>query len=111
MKQIPEEGRIFIVKDEKEQTIDSVLSKVKSTCFIREYKLDARGWILDVLNCVNRIPSRQFTLEQMYLFVPELEMKHPENHHVRDKIRQQLQVLRDKGILEFEGRGRYRKII
>lgn len=33
-----------------------------------------------------------------------------ENHHVKDKIRQQLQMLRDNGIIEFTGRGHYRKI-
>ena len=77
--------------------------------FIREYQLDARGWILDILACVNKIPLKEFTLEQMYSFVPELERKHPDNHHVRDKIRQQLQILRDKGIIEFIGRGKYRK--
>ena len=37
----------------------------------------------------------------------ELARMHPENRHVRDKIRQQLQVLRDKGFLEFVGRGEY----
>ena len=51
-----------------------------------------------------------FTLEQMYKFEQILSIKHPENHHVRDKIRQQLQVLRDNGIIEFVGRGHYRKI-
>jgi len=33
---------------------------------------------------------------------------HPNNAHVRDKIRQQLQVLRDLGLLEFLGSGSYR---
>ena len=33
---------------------------------------------------------------------------HPDNRHVRDKIRQQLQVLHDLGFVEFLGRGRYR---
>ena len=33
---------------------------------------------------------------------------YPANHNVRPKIRQQLQVLRDRGWLEFVGRGRYR---
>jgi type II restriction enzyme len=32
---------------------------------------------------------------------------HPHNAHVRDKIRQQLQVLRDLGLLEFLGGGSY----
>lgn len=110
LKQIPEEGRIYIIKDEKEQSVDEIISKVKRTSFIREYKLDARGWILDILNCVNKIESRDFTLEQMYKFEPLLSIKHPENHHIKEKIRQQLQVLRDKGIIEFNGRGHYRKI-
>jgi type II restriction enzyme len=33
---------------------------------------------------------------------------HPDNRHVRDKIRQQLHVFRDLGFVEFLGRGRYR---
>jgi len=32
---------------------------------------------------------------------------HPGNHHVREKIRQRLQVLRDLGLLEFHGDGHY----
>ena len=110
LQQIPEEGRVYIVKDEVEQPVEEIISKVQKMNFISGYKLDTRGWILDILNCVNRIPTRTFTLEEMYMFVPELELKYPENHHIRDKIRQQLQLLRDKGIIEFEGRGRYRKI-
>ena len=38
----------------------------------------------------------------------ELSKKHPDNRHIKDKIRQQLQVLRDKGYLEFSSRGNYR---
>ncbi len=33
---------------------------------------------------------------------------HPQNHHILDKIRQQLQVLRDLNLLEFLGSGCYR---
>lgn len=86
------------------------MAKIKRTDFISQYKLDARGWILDILNCVNKIEERDFTLEEMYQFADVLALKHPENHHVKDKIRQQLQILRDKGIIEFNGRGHYRKI-
>ncbi|MGI0085759.1 MAG: DpnI domain-containing protein, partial [Nitrososphaerales archaeon] len=32
----------------------------------------------------------------------------PNNAHIRDKIRQQLQVLRDMGLIEFLGSGSYR---
>ena len=110
LKKIPNEGHIYIVKDEVVQPVDNIISKVKKTEFIKEYKLDARGWILDVLNCINTINNRDFTLEQMYQFETQLQIKHPENHHIKDKIRQQLQMLREKGIIEFRGRGCYRKL-
>lgn len=110
MKQIPEEGRIYVIKDEEEIPSEEVISKIKRTEFIADYKLDARGWILDIFNCINKIPDKDFTLQQMYAFTDELILKHPENHHVKDKIRQQLQILRDKGIVEFHGNGHYRKL-
>ena len=109
-KQIPEEGRIFIVKNEMEIPRKEIISKVRRTEFIKQYKLDARGWVLDVLNCVNKIEGRDFTLEQMYEFEDVLAKKYPNNNHIKDKIRQQLQILRNKGIIEFRGRGNYRKI-
>ena len=87
-----------------------IISKVRRTEFIKQYKLDARGWVLDVLNCVNKIEGRDFTLEQMYEFEDVLAKKYPNNNHIKDKIRQQLQILRNKGIIEFRGRGNYRKI-
>lgn len=110
LKQIPEEGRIFIVKNEVEVLQEEIILKVRRTEFIKQYKLDARGWILDVLNCVNKIEGRDFNLEQMYKFEEVLAKKYLNNNHIKDKIRQQLQILRDKGIIEFRGRGNYRKI-
>lgn len=110
LKQIPEEGRIFIVKNEMEIPRKEIISKVRRTEFIKQYKLDARGWVLDVLNCVNKIEGRDFTLDQMYEFEDVLAKKYPNNNHIKDKIRQQLQILRNKGIIEFRGRGNYRKI-
>ena len=63
-----------------------------------------------MLNCINSIKTQNFTLDQVYAFEDILAEKHPSNHHIRDKIRQQLQFLRDKGIIEFNGRGKYSKI-
>jgi type II restriction enzyme len=37
-----------------------------------------------------------------------LEKLHPDNRHVKDKIRQQLQALRDAGLLLHIGRGEWR---
>jgi site-specific DNA-methyltransferase (adenine-specific) len=46
----------------------------------------------------------------VYAKADYLGQLHCNNSHVRDKIRQQLQVLRDMGILEFLGNGAYRLI-
>ena len=61
-----------------------------------------------MLNCVEHIGQTEFTLDDVYKFENYLSELHPENNHVKPKIRQQLQVLRDAGILEFKARGHYR---
>lgn len=43
-------------------------------------------------------------------FEEELQEKYLKNNHVKDKIRQKLQVLRDNGYIEFMGNGEYRKL-
>ena len=63
---------------------------------------------MDILSCVERLDTT-FTLKQMYEFVKELSIKHPNNNNIEAKIRQQLQFLRDKGFVEFTSRGNYRK--
>jgi hypothetical protein len=59
-------------------------------------------------DAVERIPTNEFTNEEVYAFARELEQLHPDNRHVRDKIRQQLQVLRDAKLLIHTGLGRWR---
>ena len=51
------------------------------------------------------------SLEDVYAFEGNLETKQPANHNVLAKTRsgQQPQFLRDKGVIEFLGRGHYRK--
>lgn len=66
-----------------------------------------RGWTLDVLNAVRSLQLDTFSLADVYAKEAILSAAHPKNRHVREKIRQQLQVLRDVGIIEFIGDGRY----
>ena len=63
------------------------------------------------MDCIDDLPVRpgeQFELEDVYAFEDRLAETYPENRHVRAKIRQQLQVLRDEGLVEFLGDGEYR---
>lgn len=66
---------------------------------LREIKATQRGWTLDVLNLVRRLGKTEFTNDDVYAFDCELERLHPDNRNIRPKIRQQLQVLRDAGLL------------
>ena len=57
--------------------------------------IEAKGWLLDVLVCVERIKKQEFSLDDVYGFEAYLQVKHTENHNVKAKIRQQLQFLRE----------------
>lgn len=108
---IPESGKVYFVRNGSVIPQEEVLSKWQKTLFLREEKeMTARGWMLDVMRCVEKIGKPDFTLEDVYQFEQELSLLHPENNHVKDKIRQQLQVLRDKNYLEFVSRGKYHLI-
>lgn len=108
LQDIPQTGKIFFVKNSQIEPKKNVLAKWQKTLFLREEKeISAKGWLLDVMNCVEQMRDKEFTLEQIYTFENYLCKKHPENKHIKDKIRQQLQILRDKGFLKFIERGRY----
>ena len=66
-----------------------------------------RGWTLDVLNLIRSLHKQTFSLADAYMLETHLAHLHPANRHVRPKIRQQLQVLRDLSLLTFLGHGQY----
>ncbi|MDP3930615.1 MAG: phospholipase D-like domain-containing protein [Bacteroidota bacterium] len=69
-----------------------------------------KGWKLEVFRCAQSIPNQIFSLKDINKFEPQLKKIYPSNHTITDKIRQQLQNLRDLGLLEFLGNGRYKKL-
>jgi len=108
LENIPGDARIHLVKDGV-----VVPSAQVRDCYARIRPLEKvpvkeRGWMLDVLRVVQALGKREFTNGEVYRFAPELEKLHPENRHVRDKIRQQLQFLRDRGLLTQVERGVWR---
>lgn len=106
---IPDIGKIFYVQNGISKSKAEVLDKWSKTEFVKSTSnIEAKGWLLDVLVCVERLRKQEFSLEDVYAFEAYLQTKHPENHNVKAKIRQQLQLLRDKGVIEFRGRGQYR---
>lgn len=109
LQKIPQTGKIFFVKNRQVEPKDKVLREWKKTLFLREAKgTSAKGWLLDVMNCIEKLEIKEFSLNEVYTFEEFLSKKYPDNIHIKAKIRQQLQVLRNKGYLEFVERGRYR---
>lgn len=108
---IPKQGRINIIENQKLSDKKIVVEEYSKMKKLQTDNIENRGWLLDVLLCVNSINSVEFSLQDMYTFVGILEKKHIHNNNVESKIRQQLQILRDKGFIVFLSRGRYRKII
>jgi len=108
---IPQSGKIFYIKNGQIETKQKILKGWAKTLFLRDEKTTLnKGWILDVMNCIDRLGKKEFNLDEVYSFKGFLQEKHPQNKHIHDKIRQQLQLLRDKGYLCFVSRGKYRLV-
>jgi type II restriction enzyme len=105
---IPPDARIQIISEGKPVEAATVRAQYDRIRPLAKLDAKQRGWTLDVLNVVRSLGKKEFDLAEVYTSEEKLAKLHPANRHVRDKIRQQLQVLRDLGILEFHGRGEYR---
>lgn len=109
IRNVPAAGRIFLIQNRRIESKNNVISQWKRTLFLKEeMKLEVKGWLLDIMKCVDNFGNGEFTLSDIYRFEGQLAIKHPQNKHVKAKIRQQLQILRDKGYLEFQGGGKYK---
>jgi len=106
---VPETGKIYWVRNGRVRRMEEVRQDFSKALFLREKPQSSRGWILDVMYCVDAIKKELFSLSDIYQFESQLAKKYPYNRFVKDKIRQQLQLLRDQGMIEFLGCGIYRK--
>ncbi len=105
--QIPEDGKIVMISSGlclPERQVRNEFSRVRR---LAEIPPQLRGWTIDVLNAIRRLGKIQFSLGELYAIESDLQNAHPNNRNVRPKIRQQLQVLRDLGLLRFISPGSY----
>lgn len=108
---LPVDSMIDIVRDEIERPAEGVREAWQRFAFLRAATPESRGWTADVLACVRDARRSEFALQDVYAFEDRLGRLHKDNRNVRPKIRQQLQVLRDHGVIEFLGHGRYRVML
>ena len=71
-------------------------------------------WTDAVWNCIELMGVKvgsTFTLDEIYEAESILARIYPKNKHIKDKIRQQLQIMREQGYLKFvDNSGVYRRI-
>ena len=67
-----------------------------------------RGWTTLTLSIVRGLAKKSFLLSDLYDKERMFEVCYPHNRNVRPKIRQQLQILRDLGLIRFDGQGKYK---
>jgi hypothetical protein len=109
---VPKEKRVKFEKSEKD-LFPAVSYEPEDDLYdggITTITKTLSGWRLDTFKVVSEIPTNIFQLEQIYAYKQRLQKLHPKNRYIEDKIRQQLQELRDLGLIEFLGGGVYRKL-
>jgi len=104
---ISQDGKIAVVSNGSSVAAQHVRGEFWRVRKLAELPPEVRGWTLDVLTTIRKLRKIQFSLQELYQFEPYLQSIHPRNQNVRPKIRQQLQILRDLGLIEFTSLGNY----
>lgn len=96
---IPPETLIGIIKDSRIAPIKSVRERCKNVEALESLPRSTRSWAINVLNELRRLGLEEFETKDAYTLEGRMSLIYPDNNNVRAKIRQQLQVLRDIGLL------------
>lgn len=107
---IADDGKIPLITGGHPRLPKDVRNHYDSIRPLSRLSAAVRGWTLDVLTVISKIHSPSFEIADVYKFEGELSKSYPSNKNVKAKIRQQLQILRDLGFIEFLGNGRYHHI-
>jgi len=103
---IPNNGKVFYIENSTWVPREQIIDKYRKTKFLNT-NIASRSWAVDIMKCIESLKKVDFELSDIYAFQDELKNRHPENNHINDKIRQQLQLLRNNGYLRFCGKGKY----
>lgn len=108
---IPIDGEITVIGAGVARPKSSVRSKFRRFLPLAKLSAAQRGWTTLTLCVIRRLGKPTFSLGEVYLREHEFSAAYPKNQHLHAKIRQQLQCLRDLGVLAFEGKGKYRLLV
>ena len=101
------DGEIKLVEKGRARSKEDVRRQFRRFMPLSTIAPSERGWTTLTLSIVRGLRKRSFSLYDLYEKERIFEISYPRNKNVRPKIRQQLQVLRDLGVIRFEGHGKY----
>jgi type II restriction enzyme len=105
--QLLPDARIGVVIDSITAESSEVRRRFAKLRPLNQLPPSLRGWTLEVYRGLVSLQKQRFTLQEAYKLERSLHASYPGNNNVRSKIRQQLQILRDLGMLNFIGGGEY----
>lgn len=107
LSRIPLDGRIPFVEDFEAKLPADVRASWDRFRFLTRTPAARRGWIEDVLRVIRELGKQTFHLNELYAHEAAFARLHPANRNIRPKIRQQVELLRDRRFLKPLGAGRY----
>ena len=100
--------RILYKKNsDRRNLLKSFEDKTKTLQHPKPALKDLIGWLKLVFEY---LPDKEFSTNQLYEHEQEFSNIYPENKNIKAKIRQQLQVLRDIGIIKHLGKSHWIKV-
>ncbi|MBV8176927.1 MAG: hypothetical protein JO151_20520 [Verrucomicrobia bacterium] len=108
---IPLDGEIVLFEKGIAYPKTEVRRKFKRFLPLEDLSTEQRGWTTLTLAQIRALKVSRFSLSDLYMREEQFAAVFPMNRHIRAKIRQQLQVLRDLGVLSFQGGGYYTLLV
>lgn len=106
--EIPSYGKLLIANNYGIISKTKILNETRKITSLYNIDSQKSKWKMEILKIIDQLDSK-FELQDVYQYSRKLEMLFPDNNHVKDKIRQQLQFIRDDGIIVFLSAGKYEK--
>ena len=107
LNQLPNSARIDIVLAGRVIPKSQVRARWVYTSFLRQTSVSERSWLAETMRCIEALKASAFSINELYAFEHDLSRRYPKNNNIRAKLRQQLQKLRDAGLVRFLGKGLY----
>lgn len=101
------DGEIDLIKNGHPRPKHEVRSRFRQFVALSVIPPAERGWTTLTLTAIRGLAKAHVELADLYEKEGIFAAAYPRNNNVRPKLRQQLQVLRDLGLIRFEGSGNY----